>query len=155
MFPGDQNGWFRSAPSSDPAVEMAGFPRRRYLTQRFAVDSQSLAIRHCDRSTIDQAANRCLQAHFVIKAWPFMGLLSGWPWNKLWPDPLESAIRLTFPAPPYPLALILCFLRLFSFLFSFLISEDISFHNSSFCVREIIPPNLGFSQYPQQNGSRK
>jgi hypothetical protein len=42
----------RSASSSDPAVEMAGFARRRYLTQRFTIDLQSLAIRHCDRSTI-------------------------------------------------------------------------------------------------------
>ena len=43
------------------------------LTPRFAIDPQSLAIRHCDRSTIGQAANRCLQAHFVIRAWPFRG----------------------------------------------------------------------------------
>jgi hypothetical protein len=71
---------------------------------------------------------------------PIDSSLSGWPWNKLWPDPLESAICLTFPAPPYPLALILCFLRLSDFLFSFLISEDICFHNSSFCFREISHP---------------
>jgi hypothetical protein len=55
---------------------------------------------------------------------------SGWSWNKLWPDPLKSSTRLTFPAPPYPLALILCFSRLFDFVFSFLISENVSFHNS-------------------------
>src|ERR1700692_2672709 len=56
---------------------------------------------------------------------------SGWSWNKLWPDPLEFATRLTFPAPRYPLALVLCFSRLFGFVFSFLISEDVSFHHSS------------------------
>jgi hypothetical protein len=55
--------------------------------------------------------------------------LTGWSCNKLWPDPLESAMHLTFPAPCYPLALILCFSR---FVFNFLISEDIPLHNSFF-----------------------
>jgi hypothetical protein len=61
-----------------------------------------------------------------------ISFLAGGPGNKFGSDPFELAVLLPFPTPPYPLAPMLCFYRLFGFVYNFPISEDVCLHISSY-----------------------